>query len=312
MDYLEICVEVKSVDAETAAAVANMTVPYGIYIEDYSDMEATLPSIGRVDYIDDELLKKDREHAKIHVYIPKDQNPDEAISFIKDRLSSERIEHSILLGEARENEFLNLWKKFYKPERIGERLVICPSWEKYRKKESDVVVSLDPESAFGTGKHETTRLCLELIEKSVSFGDVLLDMGTGSGILGISALALGAKRVVAVDVEKNAVKIAVQNAEKNGFLGKSFVGFCGDAINDRALCDKIGDEYDLITANIVADVIIAMSEMFYNKVRAGGILIASGIIDSRRDEVISALKGAGFTLEELKEDGGWVAAKLTK
>lgn len=309
MDYTEIFIKVKSEDCETASAVANMAVPYGIYIEDYSDMEETLSASPRVDYIDDALLSIDKSFAKIHIYVPADQNPSEAISFIEARLQDCGVWYELGTSKALESVFMNEWKKYYKPERIGERLVVCPSWESFEEKSGDIVISLDPETAFGTGKHETTRLCLELIERTVRGGERVLDMGTGSGILAIGAKKLGAAEVAAVDIEENSVKIAALNAKKNN---AKITALCGYILSDEALYEKVGGGYDIIVANIVSDVIIAMGGMFFKKLKEGGTLIVSGIIDSRRDEVLSALKEEGFTLTEAAEDGGWVAAKLKK
>ncbi len=309
MDYTEIFLKVKNADCEVAAAVANMAVPYGIYIEDYSDMEETLSSSPRVDYIDDALLSMDKSFAKIHIYIPADQSPNEAISFIETRLRESGVWYELGTSKALENVFMNEWKKYYKPERIGERLIICPSWERFEAAGEDIVISLDPETAFGTGKHETTRLCLEIIEKTVKGGERVLDMGTGSGILAIAASKLRASEVTAVDIEENSVKIAALNAKKND---AAITTLCGDILFDKGLYEKVGGGYDLITANIVADVIIAMGGMFYDKLNVGGTLIISGIIDSRRDEVLNKLKELSFKATEVVEDGGWVAASLTK
>ncbi len=309
MDYTEIFIKVKSEDCETASAVANMAVPYGIYIEDYSDMEETLSASPRVDYIDDALLSIDKSFAKIHIYVPADQNPSEAISFIEARLQDCGVWYELGTSKALESVFMNEWKKYYKPERIGERLVVCPSWESFEEKSGGIVISLDPETAFGTGKHETTRLCLELIERTVRGGERVLDMGTGSGILAIGAKKLGAAEVAAVDIEENSVKIAALNAKKNN---AKITVLCGDILSDEALFEKVGGGYDIIVANIVSDVIIAMGGMFFEKLKEGGALIVSGIIDSRRDEVLNTLKEEGFTLTEAAEDGGWVAARLQK
>lgn len=309
MDYTDICVKVKSGDCETAAAVANMTVPYGIYIEDYSDMESVLSASPRVDYIDEALLSMDKSFARVHIYIPADQSPNEAISFIRSRLEACGVSHEIETDRALESVFMNEWKKYYKPERIGKGMIICPSWESFDEKEGDIVITLDPETAFGTGKHETTRLCLELIEKSVASGERLLDMGTGSGILAIAAKKLGAVEVTAVDIEENSVKIAAENAAKNE---AEIIALCGDILASEKLYETVGGEYDVISANIVSDVIIAMGDMFLSKLKSGGTLIVSGIIDSRRDEVLSALTERGFGLLEVLEDGGWVAARLGK
>ncbi|MEG0833079.1 MAG: 50S ribosomal protein L11 methyltransferase [Oscillospiraceae bacterium] len=312
MDWTELAINVPTKDTQTAADIATMTVPYGFYIEDYSDMEELLPQIGHVDFIDEELQKKDKTHSVLHIYIPKNMQPLEAQSFITERLTAEGIEHSVVISKIDEDKWANCWKKYYKPERIGNRLVICPSWEKYTQKEGDIVLSLDPQMAFGTGKHETTRLCLELLEQTVETGGRILDMGCGSGILSVAALAFGAKEATGCDIDKNSVAIACENARINGFDDGVFTGFVGDVTNDTELENSIGSGYDIIVANIVADVIIGMKDIFFKKLKQSGCLIVSGIIDSRSDEVAESLTLAGFELTREERLRNWVALSLKK
>lgn len=312
MDWTEIIVKVGVADAELAAAIAAMTVPYGIYIEDYSDMDETLPQIGWVDAIDEQLLARDRNTALIHVYIPINHNPAEAVDFIRARLTAEEIVHEVTAKTVNEADWENNWKQYYKPLRIGRHLVIRPSWEVYEKQPGDIVIDLDPGSAFGTGSHETTRLCLELLEQAVLPGDRVLDMGCGSGILSIAALKLGADKIMAVDINKNAAATAARNAADNGFGADVYRTLWGNALESSELYEKIGRDYDLIAANIVADVIIPMKALFFDKLRTGGRLVISGIIEARAGEVLSALEQQGFTVSGQQELGGWLAAVLTK
>lgn len=312
MEWIELCVKVPTEHTETAAAIATMTVPYGIYIEDYSDMEEMLPKIGRVDYIDEELIAKDRAHSIIHIYIPQNLAPMEALSFIEERLRAQGIEYETDAVSVREEDWANNWKAFYHPERVGNRLVVCPSWELYSPQEGDAVLTMDPGSSFGSGKHETTRLCLEETERAVKAGDAVLDMGCGSGILSIAALKLGAARAVAVDVDKNAAATAARNAQENGFEPPVYQTLAGNATEDEALYARIGGDYDLILANIVADVILAMRGLFWEKLKQGGSLIVSGIIDTRANEVLDALCAQGFVPASRSELRGWVAARFTR
>lgn len=312
MQWTEITVKVPVSGLETASAIAGMTVPYGLYIEDYSDMEKMLPSIGWVDAIDETLLACDRQTAVIHVYIHQTAHPGEAISFMAERLAAEGIEHQIATAEIKEEDWADSWKQYYKPERVGRRLIIRPSWEIYSPQEDDIVLDLDPGAAFGTGQHETTRLCLELIEQYMQPGARVLDMGCGSGILSIAALKLGAAWAMAVDIDQNAANTAVRNAKINGFDAETFTALAGNVTENQELDQAVGAGYDLILANIVADVIIAMRALFFQKLRPGGQLIVSGIIDARADETAQALCDAGFTVEERREKRGWVALRLTK
>ncbi len=312
MDWTEITVKVALADAEVAQAIASMTVPYGIYIEDYSDMEAVLPEVGWVDVIDEALLAKDRAHAIIHVYLPKENNPAEAVAFITERLKTVQIDYKLDTATIHENDWANNWKQYYKPERIGERLVVCPSWEQYEPKADDVMLTLDPGAAFGTGQHETTRLCLLLLEQAVLPGSRVLDVGCGSGILSIAALKLGAKEATAVDIDPYAAATARQNALENGFEDDRYHTVAGNLLADSQLCNTIGGAYDVIAANIVADVILAMKALFYAKLETAGTLLVSGIIDARADEVEQALVQAGFGVAERRELRGWVALRMQK
>lgn len=312
MDWTEVILSIAVSDVETAEAVAAMTMPRGFYVEDYSDMIEMLPKIGCVDLIDEDLLAKDCGQARIHLYIPQNEDPAEAVAFIKERLAGEGIEYDFTTETAREEDWADNWKQYYKPVRIGKKLVICPSWEKYLPLSGDVIIELDPGSAFGTGQHETTRLCLEMLEDTVCAKDRVLDMGCGSGILSIAALKLGAAYVAAVDVDKNAADTACGNARNNGFGLGVYQPFSGNVISDCGLRERIGGEYDLIAANIVADVIIAMKEIFYTMLKSGKPLIVSGIIDTRTDEVVRELVSAGFQPDDRRELRGWDAVRFTK
>ncbi|MDE7279556.1 MAG: 50S ribosomal protein L11 methyltransferase, partial [Oscillospiraceae bacterium] len=211
------------------------------------------------------------------------------------------------LANVREEDWANNWKQYFKPLTVGEKLVIKPSWEDYDSKDNRTVLEIDPASSFGTGQHNTTQLCLELIEKNLKDGDRVLDLGCGSGILSIAAVLLGADNVTAVDISQNSVETAKENAAKNNIPGAKYTAYCGDIINDASLVEKIGGGFDLIAANIVADVLIAMSPLFEKFIKKGGTLILSGIITERSDEVVDAVKSKGYTMIELREKDGWAA-----
>ncbi len=312
MEWTEIIVSVPTEHNEEAAAIVTMTVPYGIYIEDYADMEETLPAIGWVDAIDEELLNKDRTSARIHIYLPGADSPREALTFIEARLTDCGIPYRLALETVEDSDWADNWKKYFKPKRFGRSVVIKPTWEPYETRRGDVVIELDPGSAFGTGGHETTALCLALVEDSVAPGCRVLDMGCGSGILSIAALCLGAGQATAVDIDAHAAETAAENAAVNGFGRDRFRSFSGDVLCDDALADAVGAGYDLLTANIVADVLIGLAAFFRNALRDGGTLLVSGIIEPRADEVAERLTEEGFTLCEHRTLNGWVALRLTK
>lgn len=300
MQYSEVKIKVATEYLETASAIANMVVPYGIYIEDYSDIEELAPQIAHIDLIEQELLERDRSHGLIHIYISPEENPHEAISYIKDRLESENIPYVIDLGQIHEDDWATSWKKYYYPTKIGNHLVVCPSWETYTPADDEVVLVMDPGMAFGTGTHDTTKLCLEILEDTVTPETTQLDIGTGSGILSVASLLMGAKSAVGVDIDEVAVRVANENAEANGVTDR--VTFhAGD------LTEKVSGKFNLVTANIVADVIIRLIPDLDQFLTDDGVFIASGIIDTREQDVQNALTDAGYRIIRREESGGWVA-----
>ena len=299
-DWTELLIEIDVSDVEIASDIACMAVPYGFYLEDYSDLEQGAREIAHIDLIDEDLIAKNREKAIIHIYISPEENPLEAIDYLTTRFDSEGISHSISQNGISEDDWANNWKKYFKPTKIGEKLLILPEWEHDENEENRVVLKIDPGAAFGTGTHATTRLCLQTVQNYISGGETVLDIGCGSGILSIAALLLGAKSAVGVDIDPLAVKTAKENALKNGLSEPEYIAVCGD------LDDKIKDSYDVVIANIVADVIIRLCDSVPSKVRDGGVFVTSGIIDTRADEVALAIENAGFTISDRVESGGWV------
>ena len=299
MDWTEISVTVDAKDVDTAAAVAQMAVPWGIYVEDYSHLDEEIGEIAHVDLIGEELLQKDRAHAVVHVYVSPEENPAEAAAFLTERLSAAGVKHEIRTAPCVQEDWINNWKKYFHPIKVGEKLLIRPDWEQAQNPDGRIVLSLEPGIAFGTGTHETTRLCLELLEKAVRPGCAMLDIGCGSGILSTAGLLLGAKSAVGVDIDPLAVKTAVQNAERNRVQDR-FTGVCGN------LTDRISGKYDVVAANIVADVIIDLVKDLPRYLAPGAVCIFSGIITEREADVLNALAGR-FTVLERREEKGWLA-----
>lgn len=300
--WTEVKVEVPADRVDLAGDIANMVVPYGIYIEDYSNLEAEAMEIAHIDLIDEELLAKDRSKAIVHVYISPEANPAEAISFLEERYRAEKIPHEISCASCVKEDWINNWKKYFKPIPVGKKLLIRPIWEENFDADGRIVLDLEPGLAFGTGTHETTRLCLELLEKYISPGCEFLDMGCGSGILSVAALLLGAKSAVGVDIDPLAVKTAVENAKSNG-VEERFTGICGN------LADKVSGKFQVVAANIVADIVILLSKDAPRFLEKDSVYIVSGIIDAREDDVLSALSDT-FTVLERREEKGWVAMAL--
>lgn len=305
MDWTEIKVTVPTDKTDEAAAIANMTVPYGIYIEDYSELENDALEIAHIDLIDEELVSKDRTKSVIHMYIADSDNAVEALSYLKERFSAVGIDFSvdsILVDDADWNEN---WKKYFKAFEIGEHLAVCPSWETYDNKDNRTVISIDPGAAFGTGTHATTSLCLELLEDIINTDSTVLDIGTGSGILGIAAILLGAKNAVGVDIDPQSVKTAISNSEINGVAEK-----CEFLVGD--LADKVSGKYNVLCANIVADVIIRLFDNAADFMTEDGVFIVSGIIDIRAAEVEKSAIEHGFKIVKNLVREEWHAYMLVK
>lgn len=300
MEYTEIKIYIPTEDTERASNIATMVVPYGIYIEDYSDLEAAAWEIAHIDLIDEELLEKNREESVIHIYIEEGNNPAEAVSFISERLNSEGISYRIETVGCSEEDWADKWKAFFKPTPVGERLFVRPIWIDEYDAGDRAVLNIEPGAAFGTGTHETTRLCLEALDKIIKDGDTVLDIGCGSGILAIASMLLGAKEGFGVDIDPLAVKTAKENGLMNNFKEPELTFVCGD------LADKVTKKYDVVVANIVADIIILFSTQVKAFMKTGAKFIASGIIDTRADEVCLALQNAGLVLKESVEENGWV------
>lgn len=300
MEYTELKIFIPTEDTERASNIASMVVPYGIYIEDYSDLESAAWEIAHIDLIDEDLLQKNREESVIHIYIEEGNNPAEAVSFISERLNCENISYRIETEGCSEDDWADKWKAFFKPTPVGDRLFVRPVWIDDYNAGERAVLNIEPGAAFGTGTHETTRLCLETLDKIIKDGDTVLDIGCGSGILAISSMLLGATEAFGVDIDPLAVKTAKENGLMNNLKEPELTFVCGD------LADKVTKKYDVVVANIVADIIILFSTQVRAFMKSGAKFIASGIIDTRADEVCGALQKAGLVLKERIEENGWV------
>ncbi|MCL2037122.1 MAG: 50S ribosomal protein L11 methyltransferase [Oscillospiraceae bacterium] len=261
-----------------------------------------------LELIDEELLEKSKQAigASVTVYIPENEQGEEFCANIAAFLHGENLEYST--ETVNEEDWENNWKQYFLPLEVGERLLIKPSWvSEYENRSGRTVLEIDPASAFGTGQHVTTRLCLELLEKHLRVGDSVADIGCGSGILSAAAGLLGAGRIRAVDISQNAADITRDTLRINNVEEAEV--FCGNILDNPGLCKQIGDSHDIVVANITADVIVAMAELFTGFMKEGGRLILSGIIEHRLPEVIAAIIETVplFTLSEKRESEGWFA-----
>ena len=300
MNWTEICIKVENKFTDKVEAIANMAVPYGIYIEDYSDLIEQSWEIAHIDLIDEELLEKDRNSSIIHLYISEVDNATETAEYIKELLNASQIPFELVSDVVNDSSWADGWKKFFKCTEIGNNLVIRPSWETYDNKTNRKILSIDPGAAFGTGTHATTSLCLEILDKCITEESTVLDIGCGSGILAIAGVLLGAKSAVGVDIDAQSVKVANENAEINNVTDNTkFI--VGD------LADKITDKYSVVCANIVADVILKLLENVADFMEESAILITSGIINIRRDDVVEGFKKFGFEILEEHNKDNWYA-----
>ena len=303
MEWTDIRLTVSKADAEMAEAVATLIAEGGIYIEDYSDIEQQVAEIAHVDLIEQELLDKPRDTVIIHLYLEPSAQPAETLALIAARMEAAGLDYTAEMEKVEQEDWQNGWRKYYHPMEIGRRLAVVPSWQEY---ETDrVKLVLDPGLAFGTGGHETTSLCLEALDQLVKGGERVLDIGTGSGILAIAALKLGAAEAEGVDIDPVAVRTAGENAALNGVADRLTV-LVGD------LSDKASGKYQIITANIVANAILSLAPAVPGLMAEGGVFIASGIIDTRKDEVLAGLRAAGLTVRRVSEKRGWECIVCTR
>lgn len=326
MTYIRLKIEVSDSTLPSSfivEEVSNLLIIAGVdtfTVEDYSDLEETLSEGGIFyDYIDEDLLNSEEKDPVIYAYFNSDAEGEvlyNATLFALDELKAKEGFSSLHYSrdEVKNEDWENNWRQYFKPFKVGERLVVKPTWEEVTK---DLilgreVIEIDPSSSFGTGSHATTRLCMESLEKIMRGNERVLDMGCGSGILSIAALKLGAHSCVAVDIDEVAARIAKENVEVNGYKEDSAVVYDGDILQDSSLYEKVGKDYDIILANIVAGIIIMMAEMFYEKLKAGGTLIASGIISEREEEVKTALEKVGFKTLSSETLDDWSVIIFTK
>lgn len=304
--WTEISVTVATADIDFAGAIVNMVVPYGIYIEDYSALEQETMEIAHIDLIEQELLDKDREHGIIHVYVNPDENPMESVAFIRERMDEAGIRYEIKISDCKVEDWQNNWKQYFRPTPVGNKLLIRPLWVDDYDPGDRKVLSIEPGLAFGTGSHPTTRLCLQSMEDYVDSDTTLLDIGCGSGILSIAALLLGARSALGVDIDELAVKTAVINAEENGFTAPRFRAVVGD------LSDKVSGKFNLVVANIVADVVMEFNTRVGEFLTDDGVYITGGIIENREPEVLASFAANGFEVIRRSQDNGWLVFVLKK
>lgn len=313
MEWFEFALETTH---EAAEAIGGVLISCGIACwatEDKNDLTEFMDNNRELwDYVDEELLKKDST-VIIKVYLPDNQQGRDTLLMLSSSLEEYKKTESeldlgslkITVGSVNEEDWANTWKKYFHPIDIGNKLTVRPSWEEYDNKDNRTVLTIDPGSAFGTGGHATTKLCLETLDAIDCTGKQVLDVGCGSGILAVASLLLGADNALGVDIDLNSVNVAEKTAKENNVSHKA-------EFRQADLVKGVSGSYDIITANIVADIVIRLTPDVPALLKDGGTYIVSGIIDQRCDDVTTCLSAYGFTIRNIRAQEGWVAIEATK
>ena len=262
-------------------------------------------------------MPEDDGVAYLNFYLDEDEDVNAMLEKVKAELEELRMfvdigSGMITLSQTEDKDWINNWKQYFKQFYVDDILII-PSWEEVKEEDKDLIIHIDPGTAFGTGMHETTQLCIRQLKKYVTSETELLDVGTGSGILSIVALKLGAKHAVGTDLDPCAVPAVEENKEANEIPVEAFDMMIGNIIDDKEVQDKVGyEKYDIVVANILADVLVPLTPVILNQMKKGGIYITSGIIDDKEETVVNAVKAAGLEVLEVTHQGEWVSVTARK
>lgn len=308
MDWIELTVHTTTQGAEVVSEALMLSGATGTMVEDRADIPDPDKPNGYWEIIDPKLIDSLPEDVQVHAWFEPDATFQERLQALRSQLDmNRRLAPEVDLGtlaidtvNVKDEDWSEVWKQFYKPFRAGKSLVVKPTWEPYAPKPGDRVIEIDPGMAFGSGTHETTGMCLELLEEAVHGGERVIDVGTGSGILAIGAALLGAKDVLAIDIDPTAVKVARENVAHN-HLEQTVTTLEGN------LLEKVDAQCEVCVANIIADVICMFAAPLNDHIIPGGLFICSGIIKEREQDVTGALLAAGYTILDIRRKGEWVA-----
>ncbi|EDN01628.1 ribosomal protein L11 methyltransferase [Pseudoflavonifractor capillosus ATCC 29799] len=320
--WLEVSVDTTDAGMDDLAAYLTAFDLGGLVLEDEAEFQTFLEQNKQYwDYVDEDLMERMKGVARVKFYVTDDTHGHgkldritEGLPALRERCGDKMGTLAVRTAGLREEDWANNWKQYYKPLTVGERLYIVPEWEKGETAIPDgrTALYLNPGLIFGTGTHASTQLCLGGVEEFVKDGDQVLDLGCGSGILSIAALCLGAKYAFGVDIDPKAVGVAYENAEMNGIGKDIYTVRAGNVLCDRALCAELAErKWNLVLANIVADVIIPLSAQVPGLLAEDGVFLCSGIIDTRSAEVQAAIESRGMKIIRRWEKNGWVALAAT-
>jgi ribosomal protein L11 methyltransferase len=305
MEWTQVIIKTTEEASDAISEMLTSIGAGGVVIEDPNEIRRQIESPDSLDYADQEFIDSLGTEVTIKAYFNEEYRPEELGSLINEKL--EFISRFLDVGRGyigfemvNDEDWSTAWKKYYKPFHISDSVVIKPSWEEYQKKPGELIIEMDPGMAFGTGTHETTRLCSQLLEKHIKRGDRVIDVGCGTGILSIIAVKLGAAHATAIDVDEVAVRVADENCTINGVSDKV-------SIMKGVLADLEPQRADVAVANIIADVVIGFADMVAKYLKRGGLLLTSGIIKERKEDVVNTYTALGFRLESIDEMGEWVA-----
>ena len=317
MNWLELHIDTTHAGLDTVTAMLSALDIDGVIIDDETDFQDFLENNHQYwDYVDEDLEKAMAGKSRITFYLLANDTGYGKLGEVRvalQKLKESRDDCGTLLlsmENIQDADWETSWKKYYKPLEIGDRLLVVPQWETEDPKvraSSRVPLILDPGLTFGTGSHATPRLCLTALEKAVQGGERVLDLGCGSGILSIAALRLGAAEATAVDIDDKCLTVAYDNAALNGIGKDTYTVKVGNVLTDEAMRAQLGGGYQIVLANIVADVIIGLAPLVRSMLAPGGLFLCSGIIDTRAEEVADKLREAGLVIEETRSAEGWFA-----
>ena len=311
MDWLELRIDTSHAGLDAVTELLERQGVTSVMIDDEADFQSFLENNRQYwDYVDDDLLAQKKGVSRVTFYLERSEASLGTVAAVRIAMSALKKEHPeyapllLTVENVEDEDWENNWKQFYKPMEIGSRLLVVPQWEKASDPKR-VKLVLNPGLTFGTGSHATTRLCLQALDTHIHGGESVLDLGCGSGILSIAALRLGAARAFACDIDEKCVEVAYENAALNGIGKDRYTVRWGDVLSDPELRCEMGTGYDIVVANIVADVIMGLSPAVHGLLREGGLFLCSGIIDDRAAEVLQKLKADGWDVFEQHSSEGW-------
>lgn len=305
MEWLEVHIDTNHAGLEPLEIFLSANGVDGVVIDDEQDFQSFLENNHQYwDYVDEDLEASMKGKSRITFYLPADGDGFDQLAHLRTALQGFKDAHAgkygtllMTLENLKDADWENNWKQYYKPLPIGKKLVVVPAWEE-QPADGRVALRLDPGLIFGTGSHATTRMCLEAMETLAAPDKRVLDLGCGSGILSIGALVLGCREAVGCDIDPKAPDVAMDNAALNGIGADRFRVCAGDILADRGMRAALGTNFDIVLANIVADVILPLAPLSREFLAPGGTFVTSGIIEGRQDEIEHALKKAGYSIEK--------------